>query len=193
MMVNYVLLKRVFDVTLAAPLLIIFFIPTLILCLLIRVESKGCPIYCSMRVGIGGRIFSMPKIRTMLCNAPQLATDQIKNPNLYVTRLGKFYRRASLDELPQLWSILIGDMSFVGPRPALFNQYELIAKRNRRGIFAVKPGLTGLAQINGRDTLSDDLKLKYDLLYIKNQSLGFDLRIILLTIYVALTGRGVVH
>jgi len=193
MMVNYVLLKRVFDIILAALLLFIFFIPILLLCLLVRVESKGWPIYCSSRVGIGGRIFIMPKIRTMFCNAPQLATDQIKNPNLYVTKLGKFYRRTSLDELPQLWSILIGDMSFVGPRPALFNQYELIASRNRRGILSVKPGLTGLAQINGRDTLSDDLKLQYDLLYIKKQSFSFDLRIILFTVYVALTGRGVVH
>ena len=193
MMVNYVLFKRVFDITLAVLLIAIFLIPTLLLCLLVRVESKGCPIYCSMRVGIGGRIFIMPKIRTMLCNAPQLATDKIRNPNLYVTKLGKFYRRTSLDELPQLWSILIGDMSFVGPRPALFNQYELIAERNRKGIFSVRPGLTGLAQINGRDTLSDDLKLKYDLLYIKKQSLSFDLKIILLTVYVALTGRGVIH
>ena len=176
-------MKRIFDIVFSAFFLIILFIPIIIISILIKIFTSGRVIYWSERVGIKNKLFLMPKFRTMREDAPELATDKLKNPNNYITKFGKFLRKTSLDELPQIWSIFLGNMSFVGPRPALFNQYDLIEMRTKKGIHNLKPGLTGWAQINGRDSLSNEMKVKYDSEYLTRRNLFFDLQIILLTFY----------
>ena len=176
-------MKRTFDIIFSLFCLIMLIIPIIIISIFIKTLTPGKVIYWSERVGIKNKLFLMPKFRTMKEDAPEIATDKLKNPNDYITKLGKFLRKTSLDELPQIWNILKGDMSFVGPRPALYNQYDLIKMRTNRGIHDLKPGLTGWAQINGRDNLSNEMKVNYDFEYLIKRNLFFDLKIIFLTFY----------
>ena len=176
-------MKRNFDIILSLILLIILIFPMIFISILIIYLSPGKVIYWSERVGKKNKNFFMPKFRTMVENTPEVATDKLKNPSEYITNFGKFLRKTSLDELPQIWNILKGDMSFVGPRPALYNQYDLIEMRTHKGIHKLQPGLTGWAQINGRDNISNQLKVKYDYEYLIKRNLFFDLKIILFTFY----------
>jgi O-antigen biosynthesis protein WbqP len=161
--------------------------------LAVRLESPGRALHWSRRVGRYNRIFWMPKFRTMRTGAPDVATHLLADPDAWVTRLGRFLRRTSLDELPQLWSVLVGQMSLVGPRPALFNQEDLVALRTQAGVDALRPGLTGWAQINGRDELPIPEKVRLDREYLERRSLAFDLRIMAGTARAAVSGRGVTH
>ena len=185
--------KRAFDVILSTGLLIFFSLPMLLVALIVRMTSPGPAIYWSTRIGRNGEEFRMPKFRSMLTHTPQVATDQLIEPKKYLSPIGGFLRRSSLDELPQLWSILSGDMSFVGPRPALFNQEELIEMRRDLGVDRLRPGLTGWAQVNGRDELSSWTKVQLDLEYMKYQSFSFDLRIIWMTFLKVVAQKGVSH
>ena len=159
----------------------------------VRLESPGPALHWSKRVGRYNQIFAMPKFRTMRTGAPDVATHLLDDPGRWITPLGRFLRRTSLDEIPQLWSVLKGDMSLVGPRPALFNQDDLVALRTDAGVDALRPGLTGWAQINGRDELPIPEKVKLDAEYLARRSLGFDVRIMAGTAWAAVTGRGVSH
>jgi O-antigen biosynthesis protein WbqP len=159
----------------------------------VRLESSGPALHWSRRVGRENRLFSMPKFRTMRVGAPDVATHLLEDPESWVTPLGRVLRRKSLDELPQLWSVLKGDMSLVGPRPALFNQDDLVALRTEAGIDKLRPGLTGWAQINGRDELPIPQKVGLDREYLERRSLGFDLKIIAATALAAVSGQGVTH
>jgi len=183
--------KRVFDVLVAFPLLLVLLPLLLALALLIRATSKGPALYWSDRVGKNNRIFRMPKFRSMRIDAPQVATHLLSNPAAYLTPIGSLLRRTSLDEFPQLFSILAGDLSFVGPRPALFNQDDLVALRTERGIHVLVPGLTGWAQVNGRDELSIPVKVQFDYEYLQRQSFRFDLRIIGITVVKVVRGEGI--
>jgi O-antigen biosynthesis protein WbqP len=156
-------------------------------------QSPGPALHWSRRVGRNERIFLMPKFRTMRLDTPQVATHLLADPDQWVTPVGRFLRRTSLDELPQLWSILVGEMSLVGPRPALFNQDDLVALRRAAGVAGLRPGLTGWAQINGRDELPIAEKARLDAEYLQRMSLAFDLRIIAATALAAVSGRGVTH
>ena len=185
--------KRIFDV-IVALLLLLFLLPLLlILALLVKLTSKGPVIYWSDRVGRNNRIFRMPKFRSMRIETPQLPTHLLSDSEVYMTPVGSFLRRSSLDELPQLWSILAGDLSIVGPRPALFNQDDLVALRTERGIHVLVPGLTGWAQVNGRDELPIPVKVQFDYEYLQRRSLKFDLAIICTTIGKVLHQEGVHH
>lgn len=186
-------MKRIFDFLLALFLIVFFMVPGLIVAIMVRLTSSGPVLYWSDRVGRYNRIFSMPKFRSMKVGAPVVATHALGTPDLYMTPIGGFLRKTSLDELPQLWSILIGDMSFVGPRPALFNQYDLIESRSKLGIDQLKPGLTGWAQINGRDEISIEKKVEFDFEYKKRQSFCFDINILFLTIFSVLNRSNVSH
>jgi len=161
--------------------------------LLVRLTSKGPALYWSDRVGQYNHLFRMPKFRTMRTDTPQVATHLLSEPVAYLTPIGGWLRKTSLDELPQLWSILCGDLSFVGPRPALFNQDDLVALRTQLGVHQLTPGLTGWAQVNGRDELSIPIKVKFDREYLERQSLSFDCRILLLTAIKAARREGVHH
>lgn len=174
-------MKRAFDIALALFAGLVLSPLLLSAWLLVRLTSPGPALYWSDRVGRYNRIFSMPKFRTMRTGTPAVATHLLTNPDEYLTPVGPFLRNSSLDELPQLWSILVGDMSFVGPRPALFNQDDLIALRTEQGVHELVPGLTGLAQVNGRDGISIPDKVKLDAEYLRRQSLWFDIRILWLT------------
>ena len=185
--------KRIFDFLLAIVLLTVFLLPMIIISLLVKVTSPGPAIYWSARVGRNNKPFLMPKFRSMQQGAPQVATDQLKDPYRYLSPIGSFLRKSSLDELPQLWSIIFGDMSFVGPRPALFNQYELVRMRTEYGIARLRPGLTGWAQINGRDEIPTDLKVELDLEYLNHQSFYFDIKILCITFKKVVFRNGVVH
>lgn len=187
------LTKRVFDVMIAFPLLLVLLPLLLTLALLIKVTSKGPVIYWSDRVGRNNRIFRMPKFRSMRIDTAQLPTHLLSDSEVYLPPLGSFLRRTSLDELPQFWSILAGDLSFVGPRPALFNQDDLVALRTERGIHILVPGLTGWAQVNGRDELPIPVKVQFDYEYLHRRSLQFDLAIICRTIGKVLHQEGVHH
>lgn len=182
-------------ISLVASLLIAFILvlPILLISVLIILKDKEYPLYLSSRVGKNNKIFLMPKFRTMSSNAPQVATHLLSNPDDYLLSTGPFLRKYSLDELPQIFSILKGDMAFVGPRPALFNQDDLISMRNRKGISQLKPGITGWAQVNGRDELSIFEKVKYEEEYLRKVSLGFDIYIIWLTIIKVLKRDGISH
>ena len=158
-------MKRLFDLILSLMLVAILLLPIGMLCILVRISSSGPAIYWSDRVGRRNRVFRMAKLRTMRIDTPVVATHLLKDPSSRLTSVGGFLRKSSLDELPQLWNILKGDMSFVGPRPALFNQDDLIALRTKNGVDALRPGLTGWAQLNGRDELSVEKKVKFDLEY----------------------------
>ena len=186
-------MKRLFDLLLALIAGIVLLVPILLIGLLIKLTSTGPVLYWSDRVGCGNCIFKMPKFRTMRVGAPAVATHLLINPNAYLTTIGGFLRKSSLDELPQLWSILKGDMSFVGPRPALFNQDDLIALRTAQGVHKLVPGLTGWAQVNGRDELPIPEKVKMDVEYLHRQSLGFDSRILWLSLLHVLKRDGVSH
>lgn len=186
-------MKRVFDVLLVFlilfPLLPLF----LLIAFTVRVTSKGPALYWSDRVGRNNNIFKMPKFRTMRVDTPAVATHLLDDPARWLTPIGAFLRKTSLDELPQLFSILKGDMSFVGPRPALFNQDDLIALRTEKGVHKLVPGLTGWAQINGRDELPIPVKVEYDIWYLHNHSLLLDMKIIFLTFLKVLRHEGVQH
>lgn len=186
-------MKRIFDIVLSFFLLCLLFIPMFLIALIIKITSQGPVLYWSDRVGINNTIFKMPKFRTMITNAPQVATHLMKDPDFYLTAVGSFLRKFSLDELPQLWSILKGDMSFVGPRPALFNQYDLIELRTQKGISRLIPGVTGWAQINGRDDLEIPVKVMYDEYYMKHQSFWFDVKILWKTLFKVAKKEGVAH
>ena len=186
-------MKRLFDVTMSLFLLVIFSAPMLLVALLVKLTSKGPVLYWSDRVGVNNTIFKMPKFRTMRIETPAVATHLLTNPDQFLTPIGKFLRKSSLDELPQLISILKGDMSFVGPRPALFNQDDLVALRTQRGVHALTPGLTGWAQINGRDELPIPVKVEFDEYYLMHLSFLFDLKIILLTALKVVRREGVTH
>jgi O-antigen biosynthesis protein WbqP len=173
--------------------LIVLAVPLLVIAVAVRLESRGPALHWSKRVGRGNRIFQMPKFRTMRLGTPDVATHLLDDPDQWITPLGRFLRRTSLDELPQLWSVVKGDMSLVGPRPALFNQDDLVALRTEAGVDALRPGLTGWAQINGRDELPIPEKVKLDREYLERRSFAFDLRIILGTARAAFSGRGVSH
>jgi O-antigen biosynthesis protein WbqP len=174
-------MKRFLDLIFAVVLIIILSLPFLFICLVIRFTSEGPSIYWSNRVGRDNIIFRMPKFRSMLVDTPAVATHLLKDPELYLTPIGSFLRKSSLDELPQLWSILRGDMSFVGPRPALFNQDDLVSLRSEAGLHKLLPGLTGWAQVNGRDELSIPQKIALEIEYMQHQSLWFDIKILWLT------------
>ena len=187
------MLKRSFDILFACSMLLIFALPLLLIAIAIRLTSPGPAIYWSDRVGRSNSIFRMPKFRTMRIDTPPVATHLMSNPDDYVTPIGRFLRRTSLDELPQLWSILIGDMSVVGPRPALFNQDDLIELRTQAGIDKLSPGLTGWAQINGRDELPILVKVRLDEEYLQKRSFWFDMKIIFFTFIRVLYREGVSH
>lgn len=185
--------KRAFDVSLSLLLILLLSPLLLILALLIKATSKGPVVYWSDRVGKNNRIFRMPKFRTMRNDTPQVATHLLSEPSVYLTPIGGFLRRSSLDELPQLFSILVGDLSFVGPRPALFNQSDLIALRTERGIHLLVPGLTGWAQINGRDELPIPVKVQFDYEYLQRRSFRFDFHILCMTAVKVVRREGVHH
>ncbi|MDO8652904.1 MAG: sugar transferase [Undibacterium sp.] len=185
--------KRIFDFFLSVVILMAMSCPLLIISLMVRLTSRGPTLYWSDRVGFNNRIFEMPKFRSMKIGTPSVASHLLVNPDACLTPIGGFLRKSSLDELPQLWSIIKGDMSFVGPRPALFNQTDLIEMRTRCGVHHLVPGLTGWAQINGRDELPIPDKVALDLEYSLRQSLWFDIKIIFLTILKVLKRDGVSH
>jgi O-antigen biosynthesis protein WbqP len=173
---------------------VLLLLPVLIaIALMIQVTSKGPALYWSDRIGCGNKTFRMPKFRSMRVSTPQVATHLLADSSNYITPLGSFLRRTSLDELPQLWSILKGDLSFVGPRPALFNQDDLIALRTKRGIHFLVPGLTGWAQVNGRDELPIPVKVQFDYEYLQRKSFLFDLQIVGMTAVKVLRREGVQH
>lgn len=186
-------LKRLFDITLALVTGMILLLPGLCIAALVRLTSPGSILYWSERVGESNRLFRMPKFRTMRTDTPVVATHLLGNPDAWLTPIGSFLRKSSLDELPQLWSIIKGDMSFVGPRPALFNQADLITLRTQQGVDKILPGLTGWAQINGRDELPIPQKVSLDAEYLHRQSLWFDFKIIALTALKVVRSEGVTH
>ena len=186
-------MKNMFDLLLSLCLIIVLSVPIIIIAVLVRLTSSGPVLYWSDRVGVGNGIFKMPKFRTMRIDTPAVATHLLKEPDAYMTPIGRFIRKTSLDELPQLWSVLKGDMSFVGPRPALFNQDDLIALRTKKGVHQLIPGITGWAQINGRDDIPIPVKVEYDEYYLKNQSFFFDLKVLWETFFKVIKKEGVVH
>jgi len=186
-------MKRLFDLFASIVLLIILIAPMLLIAIVVRITSKGPSLYWSKRVGKDNIIFSMPKFRSMKVNSPVIATHLLSDPNSLLSPVGGFLRRSSLDELPQLYSILKGDMSFVGPRPALFNQEDLIELRKEQGVDALLPGITGWAQVNGRDELSVSKKVELDVEYMQNKSFWLDVKIIWTTILKAANQEGVSH
>ncbi len=186
-------MKRFFDLVLAFFALLVLIVPILIVAILVRMTSVGPVLYWSERVGRNNGIFKMPKFRSMRIDTPAVATHLLPDPKQFLTPVGSFLRKSSLDELPQLWSIIKSDMSFVGPRPALFNQDDLIALRTQYGVDKLVPGLTGWAQINGRDELPIPDKVKLDVEYMKNQSFWFDVKIIILTFIKVLRRDGIQH
>jgi O-antigen biosynthesis protein WbqP len=185
--------KRAFDLLLAAVVLAVLAVPFVVVALLVKLTSKGPVLYWSDRIGRDNAIFRMPKFRTMKVGTPAVATHLLGNPAAHLTPVGSFLRRTSLDELPQLWSIFVGDMSFVGPRPALFNQDDLVALRTEVGVQRLVPGLTGWAQVNGRDELAIREKVRLDAEYLARRSFAFDLKILWLTAVKVLRGEGVAH
>nr|WP_295109007.1 sugar transferase [uncultured Caulobacter sp.] len=184
-------MKRLFDFTAAAIGLIVLVLPLVVLWAVVRLTSPGPGLYWSQRVGKGSGLFPMPKFRTMRIDTPEVATHLLENPDQWLTPVGPLMRKLSLDELPQLWSVLIGHMSLVGPRPALFNQDDLIAARKIAGVDALRPGVTGWAQINGRDELAIPDKVALDAEYLARRSFLFDLEILVSTVVPVLTARGV--
>ena len=186
-------MKRVFDIFLGCLAALILLLPVLLVAMAVRLTSKGPALYWSDRVGRNNVIFKMPKFRSMRVGTPAVATHLLGDAQAHLTPIGSFLRKSSLDELPQLWSILAGDMSFVGPRPALFNQQDLIALRTEQCVHTLVPGLTGWAQVNGRDELPIPEKVKLDVAYLQRQSLWFDIRILWMTFVKVLKRDGVSH
>ena len=186
-------MKRVFDIVAVLIASVWLVIPFALIWIIVLCTSEGSAIYWSKRVGRKGDIFLMPKFRSMRIDTPEVATDKLDDAIHYITPFGFFLRRTSLDEIPQIYSVLRGDMSIVGPRPALHNQHELIAKRAALGVDELRPGVTGWAQINGRDEIALHDKLRFDQDYLERQSLFFDLKIIVLTLVAVVRSRGVSH
>jgi O-antigen biosynthesis protein WbqP len=186
-------MKRLFDLVLGFLLLALFAIPMLLVAIAVQISSKGPVLYWSDRVGRSNIIFKMPKFRSMLIDTPAVATHLLDNPDSHLSPVGCLLRRSSLDELPQLFSVLNGDMSFVGPRPALFNQDDLIALRTEKGVDKLLPGITGWAQVNGRDELSISDKVAFDEEYMNNQSFWFDMKILWMTFLKVVKRVGVSH
>jgi O-antigen biosynthesis protein WbqP len=186
-------MKRLFDFMAGACAALVLSLPIMLVALAVRLTSNGPALYWSDRVGRNNKIFKMPKFRSMRVGTPAVATHLLADPKAHLTPVGSFLRKSSLDELPQLWSILVGDMSFVGPRPALFNQHDLIELRSQYGVQTLVPGLTGWAQVNGRDELPIPDKVKLDVEYLQRQSFWFDLRILWMTLVKVLRRDGVSH
>jgi O-antigen biosynthesis protein WbqP len=186
-------MKRIFDLLLGVAILVLLVAPMLLISIAVRLSSKGPALFWSDRVGINNKIFKMPKFRSMLIDTPAVATHLLNNPDAYLSPIGGFLRRSSLDELPQLFSVLKGDMSFVGPRPALYNQEDLIALRNEKGVDKLLPGITGWAQVNGRDKLSISDKVALDMEYVHHQSFLFDISILWMTFLKVAKRDGVSH
>lgn len=186
-------MKRVFDLTLALVAGLVLLLPALLVAAAVRVSSRGPILFWSDRVGRYNRIFRMPKFRSMVVDTPAVATHLLQSPGTFLTPIGGFLRKSSLDELPQIWSIIKGDMSFVGPRPALFNQNDLVQLRTIQGVHTLVPGLTGWAQINGRDELPIPQKVALDAEYLNKRSLRFDVKILLLTVIKVLRRDNVTH
>ena len=186
-------MKRVFDLTLALVAGLVLLLPALLVAAAVRVSSRGPILFWSDRVGRYNRIFRMPKFRSMVVDTPAVATHLLQSPGTFLTPIGGFLRKSSLDELPQIWSIIKGDMSFVGPRPALFNQNDLVQLRTIQGVHALVPGLTGWAQVNGRDELPIPQKVALDAEYLNKRSLRFDVKILLLTVIKVLRRDNVTH
>lgn len=186
-------MKRVLDISLGLIAAVIFLVPFCLLALAVKLTSKGPVLYWSDRVGRGNHLFSMPKLRTMRVETPVVATHLLTDPQQFLTPIGGFLRKSSLDELPQLWCIMRGDMSVVGPRPALFNQHNLIEMRTVQGVHTIRPGLTGWAQVNGRDELPLPEKVRLDVDYVRMQSLSFDIKVIMLTLLKVVRRDGIVH
>ena len=187
------MMKRLFDLLLGLCAAAVLALPIVVVAILVRLTSNGPALYWSDRVGKSNAIFRMPKFRSMRVDTPAVATHLLQDPKVYLTPIGSFLRKSSLDELPQLWSILKGDMSFVGPRPALFNQDDLVALRTDYGVHELVPGLTGWAQVNGRDELPIPEKVKLDVEYLQRQSLWFDIKILWMTFVKVLHREGVSH
>jgi len=185
--------KRLFDLVLALCAVLILFLPVVLVAFAVRLTSVGPVLFRTQRVGKGNKLFTMYKFRTMRIETPQVATHLLKEPDQFLTPIGKFLRRTSLDELPQLINVLRGEMSLVGPRPALFNQDDLVALRTARGVDALTPGVTGWAQVNGRDELPIPEKVKLDEWYLKNRSLWLDLKIVGMTVFKVIRKDGVAH
>jgi O-antigen biosynthesis protein WbqP len=186
-------MKRLFDLVLGIFLAAFFALPLLLVAIAVRLTSSGPALYWSDRVGKNNQIFRMPKFRSMRIDTPAVATHLLSDPKSFLTPIGSFLRRSSLDELPQIWSVLVGDMSFVGPRPALFNQDDLIALRTEKQVHTLVPGLTGWAQVNGRDELPIPVKVNLDVEYMQRQSFFFDIYILYLTFIKVLDRDGVSH
>lgn len=186
-------MKRIFDLTICLILITLLLIPIVIICCFLKIDTKGPILNISNRVGKNKKKFKMLKFRTMKVDTPVLHSNDLKNPDKYITDFGRILRKYSLDEIPQIFNILKGEMSIVGPRPPLDNQIELINKRDRLGINEMIPGLTGYAQVNGRDEISIDKKVKYDLIYKNNQSFLLDFKILLKTIVVVLKSKNIKH
>lgn len=186
-------LKRIFDLLLALVAATVLAVPVLLVAVLVRLTSNGPILFWSDRVGRYNAIFRMPKFRSMRVDTPAVATHLLQNPDQFLTPIGGFLRKSSLDELPQLWSIICGDMSFVGPRPALFNQDDLVAQRTEMGVHELVPGLTGWAQINGRDELPIPQKVTLDAEYLRRQSFGFDVKILFMTFVKVIRRDNVTH
>lgn len=186
-------MKRCLDVVLGVAAGAVLFAPMLLIALAVKLTSRGPAVHWSKRIGANNKPFMMPKFRTMELEAPLVATHLLEQPDRYLTPIGGALRKASLDELPQIYSIIKGDLSFVGPRPALFNQTDLIELRTRKAVHSLVPGLTGWAQINGRDDLPIPVKVEYDEQYLKNRSLLLDLKILVLTVFRVVRADGVRH
>jgi len=186
-------MKRIFDLLLGVAILVLLVVPMLLISIAVRFSSKGPALYWSDRVGENNKIFRMPKFRSMLVDTPDVATHLLDNPDAYLSPIGGFLRSTSLDELPQLFSVLKGDMSFVGPRPALFNQNDLITLRTEKGVDKLLPGITGWAQVNGRDELSILDKVALDVEYLNRQSFWFDMKILWMTFLKVVNRDGVSH
>ena len=186
-------MKRLFDLLFGIVLLMLLVAPMLLIAIVIRLSSKGSALYWSDRVGINNKSFKMPKFRSMRIDTPVVATHLLDNPCSYLSPIGDFLRRSSLDELPQLFSVLKGDMSFVGPRPALYNQDDLITLRTKKGVDKLLPGITGWAQVNGRDELSIPDKVALDVEYLNRQSFWFDMKILWMTFLKVINRDGVSH
>lgn len=186
-------MKRLFDLVVALIAALFLAMPIVLVALAVKLTSPGPALYWSDRVGRHNRIFKMPKFRSMRIDTPAVATHLLQNPEQWLTPIGSFLRKSSLDELPQLWSILKGDMSFVGPRPALFNQDDLVALRTEKGVHELVPGLTGWAQVNGRDEIPIPQKVQLDAEYLERQSLFFDIKILWMTALKVLASDGVSH
>ncbi len=186
-------MKRIFDLVMAGFLLCFLSVPIFVVGLIIKLNSEGPALYWSDRIGKDNTIFRMPKFRTMRVETPEVATHLLTSPDKYLTSVGKILRKFSLDELPQLISVLKGDMSFVGPRPALYNQDDLVELRTKKGIHKLVPGITGWAQVNGRDDLPISVKVEFDEYYLKHRSVVFDLRTLILTLSSLVVSRGIIH